>query len=203
MLWFLLASCVPIPVIAPPMRLGAVIGPTTPVPGNVSGPPAELNLEAGIAPLGVFPDLRERKWDPVVGGVLSLPVLNDAPLWRLGGYGQVRYRAWQYPVRGQRFLNAGPDAAIVISAPLETGGPLSVGLKLGGSFEYTGWGAGPSIGVGTDGGFLGFAWGEWSIGLQSSVLVRTTGNGLATGWMLGLVGNSPASAGIALVPLPL
>jgi hypothetical protein len=183
---------------------GAAIGKVRPVEeggsGETTAQPVVIG-RAGLAPLGLTPDLADRRFDFQLGYVIeAVPKEFDAARYlKHGAYGAFTFYPWVGEGNWRGRVGLSPIAEVLVEPARDlVGGGGGVRAEL----DIVAHGEGSYAGIDDKGlGVIGGAYGEYGIGLNSSVLVR--GVGSERYWVVtgGLTFRLPAIAGVLLVPL--
>ncbi len=204
------AGCIPLPFALPPttasVEAGAAIGKVVPPEEGGSGQTEAtfaLQGRAAMAPLGLVPELGDRRFDFQLGYVIEgFPKDEVERYVKHGGFVRGTFFPWvgEQGMSGFRARFGISPIAEVLYEPArdEVGGGGSIAAQLelmkhaeGGYAGFDGRGV----------GVLGGSYGEWGIGLGTTVGVRgvgTTRYWMATG---GLTIRFPAVAGLLLIPV--
>lgn len=192
----LLAGCLPLPYIAPPLDLAIGVDPR---PAEDGSWPEAVDLRAGVVPLAFFEELRDRTIDPSAGVHLVIAHPGDGGEQYIGGYGRVAVRSVRND-EGAHFTALEPRVTVGFSADFDgnIGGEALVGIagRIGGWSQER-----VSAGVDPSGGFIGVSHGEWGFALALDVGADVNVDGAGARLVFSLEIRPPAAAGVLLVPL--
>lgn len=202
MLLALLTACLAIPVVTPPARLSLVGGPsfeTVPQPVRPEETlPLTGELRLGVQPLGMFPTLQDRMFD-VTGGML---VHLDHGDERLGATLEGSVYLWQEQWNPQSRARLRAFGALDALGPEARSPGWYPGARAGVGLDWGGFVPGaPSFDIGTDGSWVGVAYGEWAIGLVAEGGYQQLPETDLIQIALGVEVQMPATAGFLLVPI--
>lgn len=201
----LLLACLPIPVLSPPARFSAVMGPGVPVgveheEAQPAGVPLVVDVRAGLQPLGVFPDLADRPFDVTAGLTARLDDRDS----RLGGFAEGSAYIWQHELDPVTRFRLRVYGAADVLAPDVRAPAWDPGFRGGIGFEWAGWIRGaPGVEIEPGAGWVGVYWGEWALSVIAESGWRRMPEGAEWRAGLGIEVQVPATAGALLVPLPL
>ncbi len=204
MLLLALAGCIALPFATPPAEVsishGFTQGPAPPPDtwGSI-GSNRETDLRAGIYPLGVVPDLLERRVDPGIGYVATW---GPQGAFNQGVYAELRAHGWQQRSEGRRLpfvLRLAPGGTFEVLRNGSVG--WGFGASLGVSFEFAQWVDGSLADVGSSGGVIGVGYGEVGFGGGLEASFRHVPGYTWVGLGLRFRLRTPASAGVLLVPI--
>lgn len=201
----LLVGCVALPVLSPPTRVSVLMGPGLPAEDQHAvagpGPPAVVDLRAGVEPLGLLRDLGDRRFDLSAGAAFRFSGGRTA---RTGVFGEVAAIVWQQPLdddtRARLRVYGGLDAlAPAVRAPdWDPSVRAGIGLDLTGWVEST-----PAATWSSEGGWVGIVNGEWGLGVVAEGGWRDLPDGDEWRLSLGLEVQIPATLGVLFLPIPL
>lgn len=204
MLLLLLAGCLAVPVLSPPTRVSVVMGPGLPAEEQHApagpGPAAVVDLRVGVEPLGVIPDLGDRRFDLSAGAAFRFANNRTA---RPGVFGEAAAIVWQQPLdldsRARLRVYGGMDA---LAPDLRAPG-WDPSLRAGIGLDITGWTEVEPSAVWTlDGGWAGVVYGEWGLGVIAEGGWRSLPDGDEWRLSAGIEVQIPATAGVVFLPIP-
>lgn len=199
----LLAGCLAIPVVSPPARLTLTGGPGVPIgvehqEAQPEGVPLVVDLRAGVQPLGVIPDLADRKFDATAGLAMRLDERDP----RAGLYGQGSAYIWQEELDPYTRFRLRVYAGADVLAPSTRAPDWDPGFHGGVGFEWAGWVRGqPGFNIDPGNSWVGVYWGEWAVSVVAESGWRRMPEGAEWRAGLGFEVQIPATAGALLIPL--
>ncbi len=209
-LWF--AACVP--VVTPPARVRAAVGPTfgtdargRPVDrvlahGAIAFHPLQLVPDASRGPLdlGLGYQLQGVQGDARPVGVDAQPPVDPDPIAGSGldVHGpelEVGFYPWR-PAVGGKHLQVGAFAASELLLTDTPGSLLGYGATLGLAVELADYGFYPVAHKDDDASYVGLVGGQWGMGLYAGANLRDIGQGRYYAVTIGVSGRIPFSIGV-------
>lgn len=199
MLVALLAGCLPVPYVAPPLDVTVGVDPRPAEGAEGARWPEAVDLRVGVVPLAFIDELRDRTIDPSAGFHAVFEDPAGSARVRLGGYGRVAMRSLRKDTGGH-FTAVEPR--ITVGVDTDERGRIGGEAMLGIAGRIGGWSEEQvSAGVDPGGGFIGVSYGEWGFALALDVGAQVAHDDVGARLVFGLEIRPPAAAGVLLVPL--